>query len=199
MNKDSAIKFINESIYPQSKVLEIGCGNGDLLYFLKNSKNTNNKGLEVDSNLASTALGRGISVIHGDVNKDLSFYSDNSFDYVILRKLLQATNDPAEVLQQIFRISKNAIVEIPNFAYFKNRFHLGIRGKMPVSKFLPYQWHDTPNIHFCSINDFMQLCLEKNIKVTKKAFFARGKKINPISSLFPNLMAQYVIFVLSKK
>jgi methionine biosynthesis protein MetW len=198
VNKNSAIKFICESISSESKVLEVGCGDGGLLRILNKKKNTKNKGLEINPDLVIKALEKGVSVIHGDANNDLTFYPDNSFDYVVLRGLLQATNNPKEVLREIFRISKYAIVEIPNFAYLKNRIYLGLKGKMPVNKFLPYQWHDTPNIHFCSIGDFLHLCQEDNVEVSKKAFFAKGKKINPILSLMPNLMAQYVIFVLTK-
>lgn len=199
MNKEATTQYIYESIYPKSKILEVGCGNGNLLKLLQKKKNTKSKGLEINPDAVSKALEKGISIIHGDVNHDLSFYPNDSFDYVILRNLLQATHNPKAILQEIFRISKYAIVEIPNFAYFKNRVHLSLKGRMPVNKFLPYQWYDTPNIHFCSIDDFLLLCHEINIKVSKKTFFANGKKINHISALMPNLMAQCVIFVLTKK
>jgi methionine biosynthesis protein MetW len=154
MNIRSDFKTIANFIEPNSKVLDIGCGDGELLKYLKEEKNIDVRGLEIEQKLVSGAIFRGISVVQGDCEKDLTNYPDNHFDYAILSQTLQALNDPKTMIEEILRIAKFAIVSFPNFAHFQNRFQLFFGGKMPVRESIPHEWHNTPNIHFCTIKDF---------------------------------------------
>ncbi|MBU6339613.1 MAG: methionine biosynthesis protein MetW [Rickettsiales bacterium] len=183
-----------------SKVLDIGCGDGELLSFLKTTKNVDARGLELSQESVSAALSKGISVIHGDAENDLSYYPDNNFDYAILSQTLQATKKPKEMLQEMLRIAKYAIVSLPNFAHYKNRLHLAIKGTMPVSKTLPFKWYETPNIHFCSIKDFENLCHELNFIIEKKVFLTNKHRLMSCFSnkLIVNFFSEYGIFLITK-
>lgn len=197
------LEIIAELIKPGSKVLDIGCGDGDLLSFLKKTKNVDARGLEISQKRISEALSKGLSVIHGDAEKDLTYYPDNNFDYAILSQTIQATHRPKEVLQEMLRIAKYAIVSLPNFAHIKNRLHLLLHGTMPVSKILPFQWHETPNIHFCSLEDFENLCEELHFPIEKKAFLTRKHKLffgnKSLYKPLANLFAEYGIFLITSK
>ena len=155
INKKSDIRFdleiIASLIAPKSKVIDIGCGNGELLHYLKIHKQVEGRGLEILQSDVSKALAKGISVMQGDAQNDLSYYPDHSFDYAILSQTLQTTKNPDQIIAQMLRIAKFAVISFPNFAHYKNRFYLSWFGKMPVSKTIPHQWFNTPNIHFCSI------------------------------------------------
>jgi len=140
------------------KILDIGCGDGELLEFLTKTKNVDARGLEISTNEIEKAISKGLSVIQADAENDLTFYPDQSFDYAILSQTIQATHNPKKILQEMLRIAKFAIVSLPNFAHIKNRLLLLLQGKMPVSKTIPFEWYETPNIHFCSIKDFENLC-----------------------------------------
>lgn len=195
------LELIAQFIKPKAKVLDIGCGNGELLSFLKETKNVDARGLELSQASVSSALSKGISAIQGDAEKDLTYYPDNNFDYAILSQTIQATKNPKEILQEMLRIADYAIVSLPNFAHIKNRLYLLFKGTMPVSKTLPFAWYDTPNIHFCSIQDFEDLCNELNFIVEKKVFLTNKYRLSNFlgNKIFSNLFAQYGIFLISKK
>ncbi len=192
-------EIIANLIKPESKILDIGCGDGELLESLK-KKNIDARGLELSQIKVSKALSKGLSVIQGDAEKDLEFYPDKNFDYAILSQTIQATHKPKEVLKEMLRIAEYGIVSLPNFANIKNRFHLLLKGRMPVNKNIPFQWYETPNIHFCSIKDFENLCLEMNISIEKKFFLTSKQKLISFfgCDTIANIFAEYGIFLIKK-
>ncbi len=194
------LEIIANLIKQNSSVLDIGCGDGELLQFLKHSKNVDGRGLEISQMQVSKTLSKGISVIQGDAENDLTFYPDHNFDYAILSQTLQATHRPKEILREMLRIADYAIVSLPNFANIKNRLHLLFKGTMPVNKNIPYQWYDTPNIHFCSIEDFENLCRELNFTVERRIFLTNKHRLISFfgNKIIANLFAQYGIFLIKK-
>jgi methionine biosynthesis protein MetW len=195
------LEIIAQLIKPNSKVLDIGCGDGELLEFLKKTKNVDARGLEISQAQVSKALMRGISVLQGDAENDLTFYPNRNFDFAILSQTIQATHRPKEILEEMLRIAEFAIVSLPNFAHFKNRLHLLLKGSMPVNKNIPFEWFDTPNIHFCSIKDFEKLCTELGFVVKKKIFLTAKHQLLGLSShdSLANFFAEYGIFLITKK
>jgi methionine biosynthesis protein MetW len=194
------LEIIAKLIKPNSKVLDIGCGNGDLLDFLKKNKNVDGRGLEISQKSVSIALSKGISVIQGDCENDLTYYPNNNFDYAILSQTIQATHQPKEILEEMLRIAKYAVISLPNFAHIRNRLYLLFKGTMPVSKTIPFQWYDTPNIHFCSIADFENLCKKLNFIVEKKAFMTNRRQLTSFlgHDMIANLFSEYGIFLITK-
>jgi len=194
-------EIIANLIKSNSRILDIGCGNGDLLYFLKTNKNADCRGLEISQEMISKCLSRGLSVIHGDANVDLNLYPNNSFDYAILSQTIQAMINPQKILQEMLRIAKYAIVSLPNFANYKNRFHLMFKGTMPVNKTIPFQWYETPNIHFCTIRDFENLCIKNNLIIENKFFLTTKHQLISIlgNEIIANFIADYGIFLITKK
>lgn len=200
MNIRSDFQLISNLIEPNSKVLDLGCGDGQLLQYLKTEKGADVRGLEISQELVSKAISRGISAIQGDCEKDLSNYPDNHFDYAILSQTLQAMKDPKSLMEEILRIAKFAIISFPNFAHYQNRFQLFFAGQMPVRKSIPYQWYNTPNIHFCTIDDFKNLCEQMNIVIEGKTYLNSNKKViySMIKRFFANFFAEYGIFLITK-
>ncbi len=194
------LEIIANLIKPNSKVLDIGCGDGELLEFLKKTKNVDARGLEISQMQVSKALGRGISAMQGDAENDLQFYPSQSFDYAILSQTIQSTQKPKEILQEMLRIADRAVVSLPNFAHIKNRLHLLLKGTMPVNKNIPYQWYDTPNIHFCSITDFENLCHDLNFTIEHKIFLTNKHRLISFfgHKFIANTFAQYGIFLIKK-
>lgn len=194
------LEMIAGLIKPKTKVLDIGCGNGDLLNFLKKTKNVDARGLEISQESVSIALSKGISVIQGDAENDLTYYPDNHFDYAILSQTIQATHQPKEILQEMLRIANYAVISLPNFAHIKNRLYLLFKGTMPVSKTLPFEWYDTPNTHFCSIEDFKNLCKELDYCIEEEVFLTSKHRLTHLlgNKMFSNLFAEYGIFLISK-
>jgi methionine biosynthesis protein MetW len=195
------LEMIASLIKDNSKVLDIGCSDGELLYFLKRNKNVDGRGLEISQEKVSKALARGLSVIQGNAEDDLSSYPSEYFDYTILSQTLQATHKPKEVLREMLRISRFAVVSLPNFAHFQNRLQLLCKGTMPVNKNIPFQWYETPNIHFCSIKDFEKLCSDLNFNIQKKLFLTSKYNLPALlnTSSIANLIAEYGIFLITKK
>ena len=187
-------------IRPQSRVLDVGCGDGALLAWLRDAAQVDGRGIEIDPASVHRAIGNGIAVIQGDVMSDLPYYPDQSYDYVILSQTLQAMADPVAVLKHLVRIGKQAIVSVPNFGHWKNRFYLSLYGKMPVTKTLSYQWYDTPNIHFCTIRDFVALAEQLNIAIEDRIVVdTAGKKTNFTGrGMFANLFGEQGVFLLRK-
>ena len=154
-------------IETKSRVLDVGCGDGNLLLILKKNKNINGRGIEINQQKVTECLSKGLAVIEGDAEKDLVNYPDNSFDFAILNQSLQQFYNPRKVLNDLLRIANKAIITIPNFGYWKVRLNLLLKGTMPVTKTLPNTWYNTPNLHMCTIKDLFNFCDEKNINIKK--------------------------------
>ena len=192
-------KLISSLITKNSKVLDIGCGNGDLLSNLEETKNIKGQGIEISAKGVLESVSKGLSVIQGDADIDLKSFPDNAFDVVILSHTLQATRKPKEVLIEMLRIGKTCIISIPNFGYWKYRAQILFFGVMPSAKGLSEPWYSTENIHLCTIKDFIKLCELLNISINK-AFRNTNysiKKINKPNSYMNNLLSIEGIFVLS--
>jgi methionine biosynthesis protein MetW len=183
-----------------AKVLDVGCGDGELMELLQNTRDVDGRGVELSQAGVNECVSRGLSVIQGDADSDLVYYPDKGFDYVILSQTLQATRNPREVLEHLLRIGKYAIISIPNFGHWRVRLSLLIRGRMPVTKDLPYTWYDTPNIHFCTIDDFMTLCDDVGAKIEDAAVLNRnGERLGVnLPRSFWNFFGQQAVFLLRK-
>ncbi len=194
------LQLIADMIEPHSRVLDVGCGDGTLLDYLVHFRHVDGRGIELSTEGVKDSISAGLSVIQGDADTDLKDYPDNAFDYVVLSQTLQAMVQPKVVLAHLLRISKRAIVSFPNFAHWKARLSLGILGRMPVSTTLPYQWYETPNIHLCTINDFIALCRELGIVIeSQKILDSRGRIRHVSSALFSaNLFGEQAVFLLRK-
>ena len=183
-----------------SRVLDVGCGDGSLLLYLKKNKRVDGRGLEINQKNVQECLARGLAVIEGDAEKDLINYPDNSFDTAILNQAIQQFYEPRKVLNELLRIAKKAIITIPNFGYWKVRLSLLLKGTMPVTKTLPHSWYDTPNLHMSSIKDFYNLCSLDNIKVIKSISITSDKisdiKTNHLE--VKNLISELGVFLVSK-
>jgi len=193
-------ELIQTLIEDSKKVLDIGCGSGELINKLEINKHSDARGFEVDGNLVRSALSLGISVVQGNAERDLSQYSDGSFDYVILSQTLQAMYNPKKVLLEMLRIGNKIIVSFPNFGHWRIRTKLLISGRMPVTKDLPYSWYETPNIHFFTLKDFQEMCKEENIFIERSIGLTEyGKQFEINHSVFANLYTNEAIFLLSKR
>jgi len=205
MNKINSIRkdwrLIESLIDPNSRILDIGCGEGELIEQLEKNIYANTHGIELSPDLTRKAIAKGFSVVQGNAEKDLSQYANQSFDYVILSQTLQAMVKPREVLLELLRIGSKAIVSFPNFGHWKIRLQLLLTGKMPVTESLPYAWYDTPNIHFFTIQDFQNLCIDLNIVIEKSiGLSTKGKQFDiPLGISGANLFTHEAIFLLSYK
>lgn len=176
-----------------ASVLDLGCGDGDLLGYLTQQRQVHAQGIELNEQAIVRCVTEGLSVFQQDIDTGLSEYADGSFDYVILNQTLQQVKKPAYALQEALRVGKKTVVGIPNFAYYKARASILLRGRVPVTAALPFQWYDTPNLHFLSITDFIAYCRAKGISV-ERSFFRSG---NTQVRLRPNLLAEFGYFLLS--
>ncbi|MCF8483195.1 MAG: methionine biosynthesis protein MetW [Rhodospirillum sp.] len=194
------LKLIADMVDRGSRVLDVGCGEGELLAHLRDTRDVDGRGIELSMAGVRAAVTRGLSVIQGDANTDLSDFPDHAFDYAILSQTLQATERPRAVLEHLLRVADRAIVSFPNFAHWRGRWHLIARGRMPVSDYLPLQWWDTPNIHFCTLLDFRQLCQDMDIRVEKG--LALNEQGHPqwfaADGPLANILAAQGVFLLSK-
>ena len=184
-------------IKQNSRVLDLGCGDGTLLKFLIDNKQVQGYGLEIDAAQINLCIDKGLNVIEQNLDSGLGNFADKSFDTVIMTQALQTLHFPHLVLDEMLRVGKECIVTFPNFGHWKARFYLATRGRMPVSDLLPFEWYNTPNIHFCTFKDFEVLCRERNIKVISR------QVVNEVSGqtlkdLMPNLFGETAIYHLSK-
>ncbi len=193
--------LIESFIDPKSKILDIGCGEGELIKQLEINKFSDTRGIEIDPHLTRKAIANGLNVVQGNAEKDLGQYSNQSFDYVVLSQTLQAMLRPKEVLLELLRIGGKAIVSFPNFGHWKIRLQLMLNGKMPITEGLPYTWYETPNIHFFTIKDFQELCKNSNIIIEKSiGLTSSGKQFNIYQNTFGvNFFTSEAIFLLSTK
>lgn len=183
-----------------SRVLDVGCGDGSLLLYLKKNKRVDGRGLELNQKDVQECLGKGLAVIEGDAEKDLINYPNKSFDTAILNQAIQQFYEPRKVLNELLRIADKAIISIPNFGYWKVRLNLLLFGTMPITKSLPHAWYNTPNLHMSSIKDFYNLCNLDNIKVTKSISVSNNKISNiKYSNLeLKNITSEVGVFMVSK-
>ena len=193
-------KVIADLIEKDKKVLDVGCADGILMKFLKDNKNTNIRGLEISKEKVQECIAKGLTVIEGNAEKDLKQFPDKSFDYVILSQTLQAFLNPELVLNELLRVGKKAIITIPNFGYWKVRLHLLLKGTMPITKTLPDEWHNTPNLHMCTIKDFVHFVKSRNIKIFKSIALNKlnASLINERNLEIKNLSADLGIFLIEK-
>lgn len=195
------LELIASMITEGAKVLDVGCSNGLLLQMLEAQKSVDGRGIELSQAGVEESVARGLAVVQGDADTDLVNYPDDSFDFVILSQTLQATRNPRTVLEHMLRIGRHAIISFPNFGHWRVRLHLLLRGEMPVTKKLPYHWYDTPNIHFCTIRDFVALCRQVDAGI-EKAVALNGLG-QPISLNAPwrfwNVFGEQAVFVLRRK
>ena len=193
-------KIIADLIKPNTRVLDVGCGDGTLMEFLKNNKEIDIRGIEILKNNVQQCIGKGLTVIEGDAEKDLSQFPDGSFDFVILSQTLQAFLNPEKVISELLRVGKKAIVTIPNFGYWKVRLHLLVKGTMPVTRTLPDEWYNTPNLHMCTIKDFFSFCENRKINLYKSIALQnlKSSKITNTNLTLKNLTAVLGIFLIEK-
>lgn len=189
----SEYRVILEWIPQGSSVLDLGCGDGELLTLLVRERHVKAQGIEIDEQAIYQCVARGLSVFHEDIDHGLSDYSDESFDYVILNQSFQQVKNPDIVLKETLRVGRQVIVGFPNFAHYLARLQIFFKGKTPITPSLPHEWHNTPNLHFLSISDFIEYCSKRKIKIEKAVFIAKNKRVK----IFPNLLALTGIFLIS--
>ena len=189
------LAIIAANVAPGSRILDVGCGVGALMAALRDDKQVDARGMEIDGANVTSAVARGLSVIQGDANSDLADYPDAAFDYAILSQTLQTTMRPDEVLEQLLRIGRKAFVSFPNFAHWRVRLSLLWGGRMPVTRLLPVAWYETPNIHHVTVDDFRALLVTRGIKV-EGAWFLSGDRLT--SDAAANFRAEHAVFLLSR-
>lgn len=182
---------IGEIIQPGSRVLDLGCGEGELLAWLVENKRVLARGVEISAPQVRKAIARGVSVYQGDIEEGLADYPDKAFDYVILSQTLQETRAPLDVLTAMLRVGKQAVISFPNFGHWRVRASMLFSGQAPKTKLFPYAWYNSPNIHFLSINDFEDLCREQGLRIERRYFLAGPKRVR----MFPNLRGQTAVFL----
>lgn len=191
--------LISDMIEANSRVLDLGCGDGFLLKLLKDKKKIRGNGIEISQKEVISCLEKGLSVIQGNIDEGLKQFQDKTYDYVILNQTLQSTNNPAYVLDEMLRVGKKCIVSFPNFAYWRVRFNYFLTGNMPKSKVLPFEWYDTPNIHLLTIKDFFEFAKRHNFKILSGIYTTRATIRKGIHySIFSNFFAEEAIFVIAK-
>ena len=196
----SEYKIISDIIENNSRVLDVGCDDGTLMQFLKKNKNVNIRGIEISKKKVQTCIAKGLTVIEGNAEFDLKQFPNNSFDYVVLGQTLQAFVNPELVIKELLRVGKKAIVTIPNFGHWKVRFNLLIKGTMPVTKSLPNDWYNTPNIHMCTIKDFVKFSKIIDFKIFKSLALINKNfsNINKTNLFYKNFFAELGIFLIEK-
>ena len=188
---------IQHWIKQDSRILDLGCGDGTLLKFLIDTKQVQGYGLEIDAAQINICIDKGLNVIEQNLDRGLGNFADKSFDTVLMTQALQTLHFPHLVLDEMLRVGKECIVTFPNFGHWKARFYLATRGRMPVSDLLPYEWYNTPNIHFCTFKDFEVLCRERNIKVINRQV-VNEQSGQTLKDFMPNLFGETAIYHLSK-
>ncbi|MBD9413838.1 methionine biosynthesis protein MetW [Pseudomonas sp. PDM16] len=191
------LEIIQEWIAAGSRVLDLGCGDGELLAHLRDHKQVGGYGLEIDPEKIAKCIERGVNVIEQNLDEGLGNFADNSFDVVVMTQSLQALKYPDKVLAEMLRVGKTCIITFPNFGHWRCRWYLTTKGRMPVSDFLPYTWYNTPNIHFCTFEDFERLCHAQGAKVEERLAVDHEHRHNLGSRLWPNLLGEIGIYRVS--
>jgi methionine biosynthesis protein MetW len=187
-------RVIADWVRPEASVLDLGCGDGELLSILVAEKNVRANGIEIDEQAIYKCVERGLSVFHEDIEQGLSSYPSESFDYIIMNGSLQQVKAPDTVFKEALRVGKKLIVGFPNFLQYSSRLQMLISGKVPVTPSLPYEWYNTPNLHFLSISDFRDYCRLRGLRIEASAFLTRNRRVG----ILPNLLAEQGLFLLSK-
>ena len=185
-------------VAPASRVLDLGCGEGELLAHLRDNFAVRGYGVEIDADRITACIARGINVIEQNLNVGLGNFRDASFDTVIMTQAIQAVEKPDVLLDDMLRVGREVIITFPNFAHWTTRFYLTLKGMMPVSEALPYTWYNTPNIHLCTFNDFDALCREKGIRVLDRIAVDGGQQGSVLARMFPNLFGEVAIYRLTR-
>ncbi|MCA3254291.1 MAG: methionine biosynthesis protein MetW [Alphaproteobacteria bacterium] len=189
------LRVIADMVPAGSRVLDVGCGDGALMAALRDEKGVEARGIELAAGDVAAAVARGLSVVQGDADTDLGDYPADAFDVVILSQTLQATREPAKVLDELLRIGRRAIVSFPNFGHWRVRLSILLGGRMPMTAALPVEWYETPNIHLCSIDDFRALAASRGAAIDGARFLSRSR---PVSAVFANLLAEQAVFLLRR-
>lgn len=192
------LRLAERWIKPNSRVLDLGCGDGELLAHLRDNFAITGYGLEIDEDKINECVARSVNVIQQNLNEGLDNFADNSFDNVIMTQALQAVEKPDQLLKDMLRVGKQAIITFPNFAHWKTRSYLFLKGKMPVSEVLPYSWYNTPNIHLCTFKDFEVLCQQLDIKILNRLAVDDDQQGSMLMKRFPNLMGEVAIYRVSR-
>jgi methionine biosynthesis protein MetW len=187
--------IIGEIVEPKTKVLDLGCGEGELLAWLAANKGVEGRGVELSGAKVSRAISRGVSVYQCDIDEGLADYPDQAFDYVILSQTLQETRNPRQVLREMVRVGRRVIVAFPNFGHWRTRVSMLFSGRAPRTKLFPYEWYDSPNIHFLTVLDFEELAAKEGLTVERRYFLAGRRKV----SWLPNLTAEVAVFLVRGK
>ena len=185
--------LITEWVEPDSRILDLGCGDGSLLRLLNKKRNTSGYGVDTSIDKTIKSLDNKINIINANINDHMDFFKDKSFDYVILAQSLQVVDNPVSLIKEMLRIGNEVIISFPNMGYWRSRLYLFFKGEMPVTSELPFSWHSTPNIHLCTIRDFKKMCMSNNFQITEEVINnANGKNIS--SSILNNLIGTSAIF-----
>jgi len=188
------LALISSWIKSNSKVLDLGCGDGNLLKLLKKEKNIQGYGVDSDITKIKSSLDNNINVLHLDLDNDLSQFDTNSFDYVVLAQSLQEIKRPKNLIKEMLRIGDEIIVSFPNMGHWSSRIQLFFKGMMPITKNLPFKWDETPNIHLCTIKDFIEFCNENNFKIIKQLITDENQKHNVLTKIFPNFFGKVATY-----
>ena len=198
MTLRSDLNIIQSWVSPESQVLDLGCGQGDLLSFLKQHKKCKSYGLEINPDSIVNCVEKGLNVIEHDLNDGLQHFKNGSVDTVIMTQALQAVDRPDLLLEDMLRVGKEAIITFPNFGYWRTRLFLMLKGKMPMSKTLPFNWYDTPNIHMCTFQDFEKLCREKGLHILDRTVVNKDHQESLAIRTWPNLLGEIAIYRVSR-
>ena len=192
------LAILQQWIQPKTRVLDLGCGSGSLLEALATEKQVAGYGIEIDHAKITRCIEKRVNVIQQNLDEGLGNFNDGSFDTVVMSQTLQAVRYPDKVVEEMLRVGRECIVSFPNFGHWRCRLYLTLFGRMPVSKFLPYTWYDTPNIHFCTVDDFETFCRTKNIRVLSRRYVTASRDNNRLSVLWPNMMSEMAIYRLTR-
>ena len=188
------LQIISEWITPGSRILDLGCGDGTLLQYLRDTRNGNGYGIEIDDDNVLQCIKVGVNVIQTDLDAGLSEFDADSFDYVVMSQTLQAVHYPDRVLEEMLRVGREGIVTFPNFGHWRARLQLALSGHMPVSRILPHDWYNTPNLHLCTVNDFEELCSNLGIEILQSTFVDQSHKISVGARVAPNLLGEIALY-----